>query len=500
MLDLSDSNIKDGLGGWSQMKMIQLKVLNLRGCIQLKRTPDFSNFMSLEMLILAQCVKLTGIRRSIGKLKRLQTLNIRGCKLLRSLPVEIDSLQSLTEIIMPQNFQPFKFPKTFGDLKSLSTFILDEHPGIIQLPNSIRGLVNLTHLSLRGCVGLKELPSSIGEMEMLVKLDLTHSGIVELPDSIGCLEKLEVIWVSYTEIRKFPHTIGQLKMLEKLHANKCRYLGDENLEEIRKLSHLRILDLSYTVLSRFPSALCCLSRLQTLEFGSSQLQEILDLPLSLTRLHMQAYHFPSIIDLSSLLSLDYLEFYRLTASTEEPSPTWTNNLPEEQLIHPLPSSLSTLKVRGINLLPHFSDSKKLADLCVIESQMSRFSVSLDLINLTKLKLSECKLLVEINGMSLLKSLRCLDLDRLESLVEIHGLSELESLRCFHISHCCRIERLPNLSKLDKLQKIEIEDCPKIRAIEGLEGLESLELDNHGCNVLERLVDGKRWTWPSRNAP
>ncbi|XP_018724560.2 disease resistance protein RPV1-like isoform X1 [Eucalyptus grandis] len=499
VLDLSDSNIRDGWGGWSQMKMDRLKILDLTGCVRLKKTPEFSNFMSLEKLILARCVELTTIDRSINKLEHLTSLNIKGCRLLGELPEEVSALQSLTEVIMPQTFQCFKLLEAFGNLKSLLSLILDEHLGISQLPSYIGGLVKVTYLSLRWCMGIEKLPCSLGKMEMLGELDLSMSGIVELPDSIGDMKKLKVIRVSYTMIRNFPHAIGQVEMLEELHAKKCWDLTDENLEEIGKLSHLKILDLSYTHVSRFSTVLGCLSHLHTLELGSSDLQEVPDLPSSLTRLHMQACQFQSILDLSSLVNLDYLELSRLTVSREKPDPSWTNNLPVKQLIHPLPSGLSTLKCRGIMLLPSLSNLRKLSVLCVIEYPMPYFSISQELIHLTELKLSKCKF-VEIIYVSCLKNLQHLELNRLDRLVKIEGLLELASLLYFRISDCYRIKRLPNLSKLDKLQHIELEACPKIKAIEGIKGLERLVWDNRGCIVLERLLDVSRSTWISRKTP
>ncbi|XP_039165647.1 disease resistance protein RPV1 [Eucalyptus grandis] len=499
VLDLSDSDIEDGWGGWNQMKMNKLKVLDLTGCMRVKTTPEFSNFTSLEKLILAQCVNLTTIDSSIDKLKLLETMNIMGCKSLGELPTEVGSLQALTEITMPRNFQPLNLPETFGNLKSLLSLVLDEHPGITRLPGSIGGLVKLERLSLCGCVGIKELPPSVGDL-LLVELDISRSGIVELPDSIGKLKKLKVMKVSYTKVRKFPHAIGGMEKLEELHARRCSDLTDENLEEIKKLSHLRILDLSYTHVSRFPTVLGCLSRLQTLEMSSSHLPEVPDLPPSLTHLHMQAHHFSFIPDLSSLINLDYLELSRLTVSKVEPVPTWKNESPEKQFIFPLPYGLVVLKCRGISLLPPYSNLKNLSILVVIGYPLSHFSISEDLIHLRELKVSNCKLLMEIPGLSHLKNLQRLDLNRLKSLIEINGLSDLESLMDFRISHCDRIASLPNLSKLDKLQHIELEACPKIRAIKGIEGLESLKLDNHRCIVLERLLDNSRSSWLSRIVP
>ncbi|XP_030464858.1 disease resistance protein L6-like [Syzygium oleosum] len=503
MLDLSNSDIEDGWGGWSKMKVTEkLKVLDLTGCKKLTKTPDFSNFTSLESLILARCPKLITIDRSIGKLKYLKTLNIKGCSSLRELPEEVGSLHSLTEIVMPQNFQSLKLPERFGELKSLSSFILNNHPRISQLPKSIVGLVKLTCLSLRGCVGIKELPPSIGELQMLVELDVSKSGIVILPDSVGKLKKLRLMRLAYTATTKFPSTIGQVEALEELVAKKCWDLTDENLEEIGKLSHLRILDLSFTRVCRLPEVIGGLSHLQTLELGSIELQQVTALPSSLRSLSVHAVNISFKHSPSSLVNLENLELNEVSAFLkEEPYSTWRNDPPkmEEawntvQPIHQLPSRLSTLKLKGISPLPCFGNLESLSVLHVSEFPMQCLHVSEGLIHLRELKISRCKDLREITNLSRLESLQRLVLNSLNNLVKIPGLSELKSLQRLCLSRCCLIEELPNLLKLDKLQYLELEGCPNLRAIRGVEGLESLELNSDGRTVLERLLDVSRTTW------
>ncbi|KAL3746447.1 hypothetical protein ACJRO7_015410 [Eucalyptus globulus] len=353
VLDLSWSGIKNDWGGWSQIKMTKkLKVLDLTGCAKLTRTPDFSNFMSLETLILAWCSELITIDRSIGKLDLLKTLNIKGCSSLGELPGEIGSLHSLTQIVMPQNSKLWKLPERFGDLKSLSSFILDEHPKISQLPQSIGGLVKLTHLSFRGCVGIEELPCSIGELQMLVELDVSKSGMKILPKSIGKLKKLRVIRIDYTEIDMFPDTIGGVEMLEEIHAKGCWNLTYANLEEIGQLSHLRILDLSDTGVRALPEVISCLSHLQKLQLGgSTKLQLMTALPSSLTWLEVQTSNLSFFHDLSNLVNLDYLKLYRLTTALPHSGRSYDLQKLEadwmkEQLILRLPSRLSALKLKG----------------------------------------------------------------------------------------------------------------------------------------------------------
>lgn len=53
VLDLSEGDITDGWGGWSQIKMAKnLEVLDPAGCGNITRTPKFSGYLSLEKMVL----------------------------------------------------------------------------------------------------------------------------------------------------------------------------------------------------------------------------------------------------------------------------------------------------------------------------------------------------------------------------------------------------------------------------------------------------------------
>ncbi|XP_030466242.1 disease resistance protein L6-like [Syzygium oleosum] len=507
VLDLSRSDIEDDWGGWSQIQMTEkLKVLDLTDCTKLRRTPDFSNFMSLETLILARCTNLITINPSISKLQLLKTLNIKGCSSLGELPEEVGSLQSLKHIVMPQNFQPLKLPEIFGNLISLSSFRLNEHPKIPKLPDSIGGATNLTSITLRGCVGIKELPSSIGELKMLAELDVSTSGVIELPDSIGNLKKLRVLRLCRSQIKEFPHTIGGLEMLEGLYAHKSYDLTDKNLEEIGKLIHLKTLDLAFTSVSRLPLEISRL-HLQNLKVGSIELRHVPALPSSLKFLAVQAMDFSLVPHPSSITDLEHLELYRFSNLRIREHSTRLDYdsklkaaLMREQPSYQLPSHLLTLKLRSISPLPHFSNLLNLKVLHVIECPISHLLVTPGLTHLRELHISRCESLEEIPGLSLLKSLERLELKGLNVLVEIQGLAELQSLQYLLLSGCDLLGKLPNLNKLGKLQHLELEACPNLRAIEGMEGLESWVLDSRGRTILERMPNISRSTWLSHILP
>ncbi|KAL3746473.1 hypothetical protein ACJRO7_015436 [Eucalyptus globulus] len=500
VLDLSRSNIEDDWGGWSQMQMTKkLKILDLTDCTKLTRTHDFSNFTSLETLVLARCSNLIAIHPSISKLQLLETLNVKGCGSLQELPEEVSSLQSLKHIIMPENFQPLKLPERFGNLKSLLSLRLSLHPKMCRLPDSIGGAMNITCLTLRECVGIKELPSSIGELKMLEELDISNSGIVELPDLIGNLKKLRVLALSRTKIKEFPHTIGGLEMLEVLDAHKAWDLTDKNLEEIGKLFHLKTLILAFTSVSRLPPEISRL-HLQKLDVGSIDLQQVPSLPSSLKFLVVQAMDFSVVPHPSSITDLEQLELYRFSNLRRRHHSTRRDYdsklkaaLMREQPCYQLPSHLSDLKLKSISPLPHFSNLLNLRVLHVIECPISRLPVTLGLIHLRKLYIIRCECLEEIPGLSLLRSLERLELKGLNRLVEIQGLSELENLQYLLLSSCDLIGQLPNLSKLGKLQHLELEACPNLRPIEGIEGLESWVFCSRGRTILERLLNISRST-------
>ncbi|XP_048136629.1 disease resistance protein RPV1-like [Rhodamnia argentea] len=260
ILNLSCSGISEEWLGWNQIKVAsKLKILDLKNRNYLRKTPDFSAWESLERLILEGCHNLNEIDPSIGKLKLLTTLNLNGCESLQELPEELGCLEALIEIMMPCSSCMFKLPETFGNLKSLLTFDVS-HRQISKLPYSIGGLVKLRWLNISKCRMIKELPDTVGNLQLLVELDLSFTSLGHLPDSIGNLKQLKVLRLSHiSSITKLPSMIGLVEKLEELYANYCWNLTGKIPEEIVLLSHLRILDLSYTCISGLPSTCHCSS-------------------------------------------------------------------------------------------------------------------------------------------------------------------------------------------------------------------------------------------------
>ncbi|XP_048134071.1 disease resistance protein L6-like [Rhodamnia argentea] len=110
ILDLSGTEITESWNGWTQLEVAtRLKVLNLSNCRRLRITPDLSAYLSLEILILEDCRSLVLIHRSIGHLRRLKHLNLKRCYRLQVLPVELGSLETLTELLIDQNISGVRY-------------------------------------------------------------------------------------------------------------------------------------------------------------------------------------------------------------------------------------------------------------------------------------------------------------------------------------------------------------------------------------------------------
>ncbi|OWM87309.1 hypothetical protein CDL15_Pgr022416 [Punica granatum] len=228
----------------------ELKVLDLKRCDLLIKTPNLSMCTKLERLILKGCINLVEIDHSVGKLKCLKYLNASGCSNLREIPREVCCLDGLVDIVMTMegsfkdsNKLPDSIgrlsrlqrlrvslgrsrpPSSLGDLKSLTMLVLS-WSRMTGLPESIGGLVKLEFLSLFFCGGVKELPASIRNLKSLAELNISKSGITQLPDAVGNLQKLKVIDMRGCVIRRLPDFLGNLEKLERLDIFGCNYLQD----------------------------------------------------------------------------------------------------------------------------------------------------------------------------------------------------------------------------------------------------------------------------------
>ncbi|XP_030439769.2 disease resistance protein RPV1-like [Syzygium oleosum] len=310
ILDLSWSKVTKDWEGWGQIKMLNLRVLDLTGCADLIVTPTFSGCQNLTILILEQCSQLVKIDHSIGDLQHLVTLNLKYCTELSMLPIEVGHLIALKELLMDGTsvqeipicighlkwletlsasncFSLSQLPRTICHLTKMSLLSLDG-TNITALPDSVGKLVRLKHLSLRDCRPIRKLPNSIGNIgRSLVELDVSGTGVFKFPDSLKNLQNLKVLRMDSCFFREFPIDIGELTSLEEIHASWCQSLEGGIPSEIGKLHNLRILRLRHSTISSIPAEIHRLSNLRTLDLlHCDMIKELPRLPSSIMVLHV----------------------------------------------------------------------------------------------------------------------------------------------------------------------------------------------------------------------
>ena len=77
----------------------QLEVLNLNGCVDLRRLPDsIGDCGALRVLTCRGCSALSALPATVGRLQKLEVLDVTGCAALSSLPATIHQCSALRSL------------------------------------------------------------------------------------------------------------------------------------------------------------------------------------------------------------------------------------------------------------------------------------------------------------------------------------------------------------------------------------------------------------------
>ncbi|KAK8272454.1 hypothetical protein V6Z12_D11G333600 [Gossypium hirsutum] len=316
--------------------LTRLKLLDLRGCKNLRSFPTKIGMEPLEKLILSGCSKLqsfpeidgkmecllelcldgTNIKElpsSIGNLRRLELLNLKDCKSLRSLPIKI-GMESLEKLILSGCSNLKSFPEIDGKMECLLELYLDG-TGIKELPISIGNLSSLVLLNLKDCRNLADLPGSIVGCKSLKSLNISGCFKVEyLPENMQQIEFLEELDLSETSMTKPPPFIFQFKNLKVLSFNGCKVSSSKLQKKLPSLLKVIQRGRTNTMALTLPSLLG-LSSLTRLNLRDCNLCEG-DIPGDISRLSslkvldLGGNNFISIP--SCLTQFSKLEFLRLS--------------------------------------------------------------------------------------------------------------------------------------------------------------------------------------------
>ncbi|CAD6258543.1 unnamed protein product [Miscanthus lutarioriparius] len=344
-----------------------------------------SDVWSLQALHVADSYSLVEIPESIGKLRKLRTLNLSGCGHLKHLPESI------------------------GDCEMISSIDLCNCMGLIVLPNSIGKLQKLRTLNLSRCRELKCLPETIGDCKMISSIDLCNcEKLTVLPNSIGRNEMLRVLRLGDTKVERLPSRmpigIGQLSLLPKLDlfvvGKGEKYAGISELADVSRIGvELRIRGRQYA------------------RWMQNQVGGGVQGPASFPFLRvMKLCDFPNLKNLHGLVELPCLELLELKQMSSLESISGG----------PFPSLM--LEIRRCNALHHLPDF--LGELC----SLWKLKIT-DLPELTCLPESICRLTT---------SLRELEICRCPSIKSLpEGIRDLTALQSLRIMFCSDLVRRCN---------------------------------------------------------
>ncbi|KAJ0085503.1 hypothetical protein Patl1_07463 [Pistacia atlantica] len=320
-----------------------VRSISFKDCQYLNKTPDFTQAVNLEEVILKGCRRLRQIHPSLLIHKNIALLDMTLCTSLTTLPENIH-MESLKKVQLSSCSKLKKFLKIVGSMDCLSELALDK-TAIKELPLSVELLAGLTRFNLDDCKNLVSLPITMNGLKSLVSLTLSGCSKHEnLPETLGELKRLRVLNVSGTAIRKPVSSIFLINKLHELIFCGCKVppsnslashqftslmprkssdatafrlpslsgqcatlaymvLNDCNLEDesilsdfFSSFSSLHLLDLSANNFVPLPEGLNYLSKLHTLYLvDSKRLQSLPELPSNI-----------QLVDVSGCTSLETL--------------------------------------------------------------------------------------------------------------------------------------------------------------------------------------------------
>ncbi|XP_059287469.1 disease resistance protein TAO1-like [Lycium ferocissimum] len=199
-----------------ELKLSNLKHLNLRGCGGLTETPNFGDMPNLETLYLWRCENLEEVHPSLGHCRMLTYLDLSDCHKLKKLP-----------------------ELKLGNLNNLN---LSRCGGLTETPN-FGDMPSLKALHLWWCKNLEEVHPSLGHCRMLIYLDLSDCHkLKKLPElKLSNLKNLNLGGCrGLTETPNF----GDMPNLKTLNFGGCKNLEEvhPSLGHCRMLTHLTLSD------------------------------------------------------------------------------------------------------------------------------------------------------------------------------------------------------------------------------------------------------------------
>lgn len=175
--------------------LVRLEELSLQMCTRLETIPSSIGSLSkLFKLDLTYCESLETFPSSIFNLK-LTKLDLHGCTMLSTFPEILEPSESFAHVNLTKTAIK-DLPSSLEFLVGLQTLRLRLCSNLVSLPNGIVNLNRLSLLDFSDCCRLTGIPNNIGHLSSLTELSPQESSIVNLPESMTHLSSLKSLDLS----------------------------------------------------------------------------------------------------------------------------------------------------------------------------------------------------------------------------------------------------------------------------------------------------------------
>ncbi|XP_071722997.1 disease resistance protein RUN1-like [Rutidosis leptorrhynchoides] len=279
-LDVSYSKIKRLWEG--AMSLPSLKFLYASHCHQLVTIPNFSGTPFLKSLIMEDCTKLVTLDAFVGRLDRLEILNLNCCKNLKKLPWNINVLKSLQELHLSGCSALVELPEALAKMESLKVLDLDGF-GSNQFSPSDRNSEGVLSLSLNT---FRSTYSNIRfGSNQFSPSDRNSEGVLSL--SLNTFRSTYSNIRSWLSPRKNPLDLFP-SSLTHLTLRNCNLSDDDISLGLFSLGSLKLLNLSDNPFCSIPADISNLTKLKELVLDNcTRLKVIQKLPSSLKVLELR---------------------------------------------------------------------------------------------------------------------------------------------------------------------------------------------------------------------
>ncbi|TVU26298.1 hypothetical protein EJB05_28837, partial [Eragrostis curvula] len=403
-----------------------------------------SGCRNLQSLHFIECSGFATLPKSVGKLKKLRTLELTRIADLESLPQSICGCHDLQLLQLRSCTKLIEVPNSISKNENLRVLEILYCSNVQQLPSEFHGeFSNIQAINLANCRSLKFLPSALASPKLRT-LNLSQTRVTTLPEWVTLIGTLECINLEgCNELVELPRGIGNLKRLEVLNINRCQNLHYMP-SGIGQLTRLRRLDLFLVGCGQGQHD-ARISELKNLDMISGVNGDM-------TIRNLQYVKDPGDAEKARLKqkkNIQSLELDWCSSGKEELVSDKKQDLAVLDALEP-PSEIKKLKINGYGG-PHLpcwmrqNDSSYLRGIVIKQASTPRF------LCLTVLKLKKLPNLKHMQGILVFPSLKFVKLYKMPNLEELWttsgseiGQEELDEQYCFPV-----------------LSHLEIRECAKL---------------------------------------